>query len=275
MPEGPEIHRASDELALVLQNQKVKQISFAFDELKSYQSRLRNKAVTSVKAKGKAILISFSNGYTIYSHNQLYGRWMVQPVGEYPETKRQLRLEIQSNNHSALLYSASDIKVLNKKELSTHPYLNRLGLELLSPDVTEQQVFDRLTEKRFAKRCLMGLLQDQSVLAGMGNYLCCEVLHITKIHPKSRLLDLNKRQTRQLAKYCLKLTHQSYQTAGITNFLSRANKLKKQGSEFEDYRFYVYRRPGQDCYQCGEKIIKDNFCGKTGYICPTCQQKNN
>ena len=275
MPEGPEIQRACDELAGVLQNQKVKQIAFAFADLKGYQSRFKNKSITSVTAKGKAILIGLSNGYTIYSHNQLYGRWMVQPVGQYPETNRQLRMEIHVKDHSALLYSASDIEVLNKKELKNHSYLNRLGLELLSPETTEQQVLERLSEKRFAKRCLMGLLQDQSVLAGMGNYLCCEVLHIAKIHPENRIADLNRRELKRLAKQCLKLTRQSYQTAGITNLLSRANKFKKQGQAFEDYRFYIYRRAGQDCYQCGDKIVKASFCGRMGYICPACQQKKN
>jgi len=28
----------------------------------------------------------------------------------------------------------------------------------------------------------MGLLQDQRVMAGMGNYLCCETLHVAGIH---------------------------------------------------------------------------------------------
>ncbi|MDH5191024.1 MAG: endonuclease VIII [Gammaproteobacteria bacterium] len=272
MPEGPEILRACDELAGVLKNQKVRQITFAFDELKGFQSRFRNKNIVSVTARGKAILIGLSNGYTIYSHNQLYGRWIVKPAGIYPETKRQLRMEINVNDYSALLYSASDIEVLNKKELKNHAYLNRLGLELLSPKTTEQVVLERLSEKRFSRRCLMGLLQDQSVLAGMGNYLCCEVLHIVGLHPENRIIDLNMRELKKLAGICLKLTRQSYKTGGITNLLSRAKKLKKQGLEFEDYRFYVYRRAGQDCYQCGNAIIKDSFCGRMGYVCPDCQQ---
>lgn len=271
MPEGPEIRRARDELAEVLEQGKVKKIFFAFDNLEPYQSKFKNTQIEKVSAKGKAMLIRFSNGYTIYSHNQLYGKWIVSPDGKTPDLKRQLRLAIHMQQGAAFLYSASDISVLKDNELAKHPYLNKLGLELLSATTTEEMVMQRLMLHRKSRRSLMTLLQDQSILAGIGNYLCCEILHISGLHPESRLCDLNEEQLERVAQNGLQLTRQSYETAGITNLLSRAKKLAKQGMKFEDYRFNVYRRKGLPCYQCGEKIVKDKFSGRMGYCCLGCQ----
>ena len=271
MPEGPEIRRARDELAKVLEQGKVTKLFFAFDTLKPYQSKLKNKRITKVSAKGKAMLIHFSNGYTIYSHNQLYGKWVISQDGQTPDVKRQLRLSIHMPEGAAFLYSASDITVLKEHELANHPYLCKLGLELLSENTTQKMVAQRLMSFRKSRRSLMTLLQDQTVLAGIGNYLCCEILHISGLHPETRSCDLNEHQLQQLAQNSLQLTQQSYETAGITNTLSRANKLAKQGIEFEDYRFNVYRREGLTCYQCGDDIVKDKFSGRMGYCCLGCQ----
>ena len=272
MPEGPEIRRARDQLSTVLEKTQTQNVFFAFDKLKPYSKKLKNKRITRIDARGKAMLVHFSHGLTIYSHNQLYGKWYISQNHQEPEVKRQLRLSIKTNKGSAFLYSASEIEVLETKDIPNHPYIRKLGLELLEPNTTIEQVIDTLRQQCASRRRLMSLLQDQTVLAGIGNYLCCEILHITHLHPNTRLCDLNDKQIKQLAKNSIKLTRQSYQTSGITNQLTRAKKLKQQGVAFEDYRFYVYRRAGLPCYQCGKKIIKDNFAGRMGYACLGCQK---
>ena len=66
MPEGPEIHRAADELAAAIAGQHVTKIFFAFDHLKLYASRMQDETICQVTARGKAILTRFSNGLTLY-----------------------------------------------------------------------------------------------------------------------------------------------------------------------------------------------------------------
>jgi len=272
LPEGPEIRRAADELAAAVADQQVTKIFFAFEHLKPYANQLQGETVCQVTARGKAILTRFSNGMTLYTHNQLYGRWLITADGEYPESSRQLRLAIHTGEHAALLYSASDISILNDTELQQHPYVSRLGPDLLDPGVEAEHLAVLLNEKQFRRRCLMGLLQDQRVMAGMGNYLCCEALHIAGIHPQQRPADLSATQLLQLTDSCLHLARQSYETGGITNDLERATLLRQQGEPFEACRFHVYRREGMPCYRCGTDIFKGKFCGRMGYLCPTCQR---
>ncbi len=271
MPEGPEIHRAADRLGRVLGGQPVQSLYFAFPQLKPFEARLRKQTVLTVQARGKAILTRFSNGDTLYSHNQLYGRWEIIEGHDYPESTRSLRVAIHTTDHAALLYSASEIAVLNGTQLVQHPYLTRLGPDLLAPETDIETVLARLTERAWQRRGLIGLLQDQQVLAGIGNYLCCEILHVSGLHPRHRLADLDTAQLESLADNCLRLCRQSWQTGGITNDLSRAEALRRAGDSFEAARFHVYRRAGQACYACGTGIVKQRFGGRMAYLCPACQ----
>ncbi len=271
MPEGPEIKRVADTLKAALEGKQVSRVFFAFEHLQAFPSKLQNRTITAISSRSKAILTQFDNGLTLYSHNQLYGRWVVLPQGEYPNSSRSLRLAIHTKDTMALLYSASEIELLQTAELNRHPYLKNLGPELLDETIRPEDIIARFNEPQFHRRQLMGLLQDQHFIAGMGNYLCCEALHISHIHPTKQLADLSPSQRQKLAENCLNLSRQSYQTGGITNHLKRAEALRKQGVDFEDYRFLVYRRAGLPCYQCGAEIIKGKYAGKMGYICPVCQ----
>jgi len=274
MPEGPEIKRAADELMLAIQGREVSHVYFAFSRLRGFSKKLAGARILEVSSRSKAILTRFDNGLTIYSHNQLYGRWLILPAGDYPESSRSLRLAIHTRDNMALLYSASDIEVIKTSNLEQHPYLNKLGPELLDPNTGVDDVVSRFEDRRFQRRNLVGLLQDQRFISGMGNYLCCEALHVSGIHPTMRLLDLDRSQRLRLAKNCFKLTWQTYKTGGITNLITRAKKLCKAGLAFEDYRFHVYRREGLACYKCGATIIKGRYGGKMGYACPGCQPAN-
>lgn len=78
MPEGPEIRRAADNLEAAIKGKPLTDVWFAFAQLKPYESQLTGQIVTRIETRGKALLTHFSNGLTLYSHNQLYGVWRVK-----------------------------------------------------------------------------------------------------------------------------------------------------------------------------------------------------
>src|SRR5690606_37754216 len=77
MPEGPEIRRAADRLAEAVVGKRLASIWFAFPALKRFEKSLPGAVVESIMPHGKALLTRFDNGWTLYSHNQLYGVWRV------------------------------------------------------------------------------------------------------------------------------------------------------------------------------------------------------
>lgn len=84
MPEGPEIRRAADKLAAAVIDQPLTAVDFTFPQLKHYRQRLLGERIVAIEPRGKALLTHFSNGLTMYSHNQLYGVWKVAAAGETP-----------------------------------------------------------------------------------------------------------------------------------------------------------------------------------------------
>lgn len=271
MPEGPEIRIAADKIAAAIARQPLTEVFFAFEALKPYGPVLARQRVIAVEPRGKALLTRFDNGLNIYSHNQLYGLWMVRRAHSYPDTNRQLRLAIHTPRQSALLYSASDIQVLPNDDLGWHPFLSRIGPDVLDPETTPPQVMARLQAKAFRRRQLAVLLLDQHFLSGLGNYLRSEILWEARVYPTRRPVDCSPEAVTQLAQSAIALPKRSYETKGITNDLERAMALKAKGYPRRAYRHFVFGRQGQACYRCGTAIIKETFGGRRCYYCPTCQ----
>ncbi|MEM8718330.1 MAG: endonuclease VIII [Cyanobacteria bacterium P01_G01_bin.39] len=272
MPEGPEIRIAADNVAKAIVNQPIREIFFAFEHLKPYEEILSQQLITAVDTKGKGMLIRFTDGLSIYSHNQLYGKWMIRQAYDYPQTKRQLRLAIHNEHNSALLYSASDIDVLDENAIASHPFLSNLGLDVLDPQITPEQVEQRLLDKSFQRRRFTSLLLDQRFLAGLGNYLRSEILFVGRIHPTLRPIDCSSKQISALAEATLQVTQQSYKTKGITNNLEIVTKLKANGHQRQDYRYWVFDRENLPCYRCNSSIVKEVSGGRRYYYCPKCQK---
>ena len=262
MPEGPEIRRAADNLEAAIKGKPLTDVWFAFPQLKTYQSQLIGQHVTHVETRGKALLTHFSNDLTLYSHNQLYGVWRVVDTGEEPQTTRVLRVKLQTADKTILLYSASDIEMLTPEQLTTHPFLQRIGPDVLDPNLTPEVVKERLLSPRFRNRQFAGLLLDQAFLAGLGNYLRVEILWQVGLTGNHKAKDLNAAQLDALAHALLEIPRFSYATRG------QVDENKHHGALF---RFKVFHRDGELCERCGGIIEKTTLSSRPFYWCPGCQ----
>ena len=88
MPEGPEIRQTADMLARALQHREIEAFDLQHASLSQSSHAFEGHQVTSVDCRGKALLTQLSSGYTLYSHNQLYGVWKVTPRGKPLKTNR-------------------------------------------------------------------------------------------------------------------------------------------------------------------------------------------
>ncbi len=271
MPEGPEIRRAADRIERAIGGRVTTEVRFLFPHLKHFEDRLQGEVVTAVKTRGKAILVEFAGGLSVYTHSQLYGRWYVVSKGKLPRTNRSLRLEIHNDQTSALLYSASDIEVLTPEEVERHRFLSKLGPDVLARNVDENDILDRITDRRFARRQLHALLLDQGFVAGLGNYLRSEILFSARLHPSRRAGELSAPEASALANCVLSVSQQAYRTGGITNDLDRVKAAKARGMRRAQYRHHVFSRGGQRCWTCDAEIHREILGGRNIFYCPSCQ----
>jgi len=271
MPEGPEIRLAADRLARVLVGKTPEHVELLLPVLAQHAERLRGRRIMSVQARAKALLIHFAGGHALYSHNQLYGRWYVMRRDKVPRTRRSLRLAIHTRDHSAFLYSASEIAVLSEAQLRRRPYLCKLGPDLLDAHTTLTEVRAQVEDRRFHRRSLASLLLDQSFLAGLGNYLRSEILHVAALRHDVTLGALDDAMRLQLADTALAVSRQSYRCRGVTNDLERAARLKAQGMRRAGYRHHVFARAGLGCWACATTVLRVDVSGRAIFFCPSCQ----
>ena len=274
MPEGPEIRRAADRVAAAIEGRVADDVFFAFDELKEFEGELLGRRVDEVTTRGKAMLTRFWGGLSVYTHNQLYGRWYVMRNGRLPKTGRQLRFAVGAGDRRALLYSASEIEVLDAEAERKHPFLSRLGPDVLSEAPSADDIAARLNEPRFRGRQLGALLLDQSFVAGLGNYLRAEILFESGVHPRRRGRDCGDNERLRLGDRVIALTKRTYRTRGVTLAPSRVAELKASGVPRSGYRFWVYGRAGEPCRVCGRQVTMEAVGGRKCFFCPSCQPES-
>lgn len=271
MPEGPEIRRAADRVAAAIEGRVADEVFFAFPALKRFESELAGRRVDQVTSRGKGMLTRFDCGLSVYTHNQLYGRWFVMPRDRLPRTRRQLRFAVRTSARQALLYSASEIEVLDREAEGLHPYLSRLGPDILSQAPGRDELASRLAEPRFRGRQLAALLLDQRFVAGLGNYLRAEILFEARIHPRRRAADCGIEELRRLGDRLINLTRRTYRTRGVTLAPARVAELKAAGAPRSAYRFWVYGRGGDPCRVCATPVLAEPIAGRNCFWCPSCQ----
>lgn len=263
MPEGPEIRRAADSLEAAVKGKPLTDAWFAYPELKAFEPALIGQTVTHIETRGKALLTHFSGGLTLYSHNQLYGVWRVVKSGTLPQTTRVLRVRLETGDKAILLYSASDIAMLTAEQLAVHPFLQRVGPDVLDLTLTAEEVKARLLSKRFRNRQFSGLLLDQGFLAGLGNYLRVEILWHCELAPTHKASTLTEAQLDRFSAALLEIPRLSYNTRG------KADDKKHHGALFS---FKVFHRQGKRCARCGATIERTTLSSRPFYWCPGCQK---
>lgn len=269
MPEGPEIRRAADRLAEAVVGRPLTSAWFAFPALKVHETTLPGAVIESIVPQGKALLTRFDSGWTMYSHNQLYGVWRVAAPGERAESSRSLRVALETAHSAILLYSASDVSMWTSDTVHTHPFLLKLGPDVLDASLDAKTVAARLRAPRFSGRALGALLLDQGFLAGMGNYLRSEVLFAAKLVPERRPKDLAAAEIRALARHLLDIPRRSYGTRGVQPAQGLSNDYLTDTPS--GFRFSVFDREGLPCPTCGTPIVRQEMGSRRLYLCPLCQ----
>ena len=261
MPEGPEIRRAADQLAAAIGRDPLVHVELNLPALRRQAKALVGRRIVSILPRGKALLTRFDHGLSLYSHNQLYGVWATAKAGERPESTRSLRVVLESAKKALLLYSATDIALLDDAAIARHPFLTKLGPDVLDDETTRATVEERLEDRRFAGRHLGALLLDQAFLGGLGNYLRSEILFDAGLRPERRPRDLDPRERAHLAEACLRIPRLSYRTRG------RRGRYGNDGG----FRFAVFDREGEPCPSCGTAIEREEVGTRRLYVCPQCQ----
>lgn len=251
MPEGPDVRMVADRVAALVRGVPLLGVRFGLEHLRCHEEALGHSRVHAVDTIGKVMLTRFECGLTVCSHLYSFGRWHFVPHGEEPKTDRRLRFGLYTTDGDALLYSAMMVEVVPDEKVGELPYVAALGPDCLDPAVDVDTLRAHLDGGRFDRRAAGMLLLDQSFVAGLGNYLRCEILFAARIHPRTRTAELTQAQREAMLRAALEIPRQTYAEQG--------------------FDFAVFMRNRRPCRVCGTRIVRETIGGRPCSWCPQCQ----
>ncbi len=208
----------------------------------------------SIERRGKLLGFYFDD-QVVTCHLRMTGRWV---SGEDPAARAVLGFEQQT-------LSFLDPRGFATMGLSDpFHWADGLGPDLFGlPDRWIPS-----EKERGRGRAIKAALLDQSLVAGIGNYLADEALWDNRIHPGQSGSDLSAEQwaglftsARQLAENAL--------AAGGTTFRDFRDAEGERGEG--QALLLVYGQAGRPCARCQTELIKGRYAGRGSTWCPSCQ----
>jgi formamidopyrimidine-DNA glycosylase len=301
MPEGPDVRRAADRLHDALAGQPITEVGARTRDakawLKDHADDLVGRRVRRVTAHGKHLLGTIEGpvggpAYFFHSHFLMWGRWLVvEPTDEAVVTRdRRERARIVVVDAAALLYSAPKFDIGPGDPYDALPWLRRLGPDVLDVPFDTAEFFRRLDTE--PDRTVGAALLDQTVAAGIGNYLRAEILYACRMDPWRLVGELDGAERACLAEQVPLLCRRAYEHGGrtVTTHEQAAMKADRdlRYSPFAkdiSTRHWAFRRTNLPCLRCDDYIRQENQLTREWtdddgeqvektriiYFCPTCQ----
>ena len=122
-------------------------------------------------------------------------------------------------------------------------------------DVTREEFLRRLERRRGGVKAA---LMDQSLVAGVGNLIADEVLWQARLHPRTRIQDLDAAARRSL----FETLHGVLRRA-----VDHVDSLERERRWLNSVRGL----PGATCPRCRTPLERNVAAGRTTYFCPACQ----
>lgn len=209
--------------------------------------------VTAVKSKGKFMWWELTNGstnYTLYNEPVLGGTW-----SETPQKGVEVTFVFDSRN---VYYLDLDWKKLSKLSIQEGNELVDSKLQSLGPDLLDDQwTVEQLPLQRKQRWSVGKVMLDQSVVAGIGNFIKCDSLYLAGIHPNTAWKDLSPGEQKNVYEMAKKVAWEAYRHGG------------RYGGD--GYKHPVY---GRTVDEDGNEVIKlKTKDGRQSYICPSKQNQ--
>ena len=293
MPEGPEVRRHADALHAALAGNPIVSLTARTRAARAWLAEhagvFEGRRVERVFAHGKNLIGLVEGNLYFYSHLLMWGRWLIDIETPDPPHDRRERARIAVPGATALLLSAPIFLVGQGDPYAHNPNLAALGPDVLPPGgpaaFDRPEFLRRLHLPEHADRTVGAALLDQTILAGVGNYLRAEILFACKLDPWRPVSALAPADLDCLCQTIPAMADLSLLTGSPINDALRdrmradAALVYNLGSDWGT-RHAVFRRTNLPCLVCGDTIRQQRQLSHTTeggdteriiYFCPTCQ----
>ena len=259
MPEGHTVHRTANHFNKSFAGHKV--------AVSSPQGRftdskfIDNSELISAQAVGKQLFLKFEPAI-LRIHLGIYGKWQFSEPEELPEPKGAVRARFLLGKKLADLRGPTACELLTAEQYQQ--VLARLGPDPLDTKADKQRFVDKVSRSGVS---IGQLLMDQSVISGIGNVYRAELLFRANLDPHSPGKSIPKALIEAIWDDAVTLMPLGVKTGFM---LTREGFLKAKTKK--DDRYYVYKREGLPCRECGNLISIELMATRKLYFCSACQQ---
>jgi endonuclease VIII len=273
MPEGDTIFRTARALHRALAGKVVTR----FDSVYPAITRIADdhpivgRTIESVAARGKHLLMTFSDGLILHTHMRMNGSWHLYPAGaRWQRPVGDMRVMVGTADAVAVGFNVPIAELLTPRQLARHPALAALGPDLLDPTFDRGDAMRRM---RARERDAIGdVLLDQRAIAGIGNVLESEILFIAGVDPFTPVAALDDATLERIV--------DGARDQLAANVMDRKQTLvpsigrRTTRSMNPNATLWVYSRGGKPCRRCGAIIQsrKTGLDARVTYWCPDCQR---
>lgn len=224
MPEGAEVRVTADWLrerlvGSILRHVQVIGGRFAKQPIVNIADA-NNEKIVDVRCKGKVIVVDLEGETSLVSTLGMTGRWSSQPDKHAAVV---LHVEKPPTRGMRPLYFVDQRRFGNLKIVDTseaNAKLDELGWDPLADPTGHWIAYHRLNKR--TKKFICEVLLEQSVFAGVGNYVRAEALYRAEIDPWSTIATLSDERWKRLHTAIVDVCAESYRLGGasIESFLS-------------------------------------------------------
>jgi endonuclease VIII len=273
VPEGDTIFRAARTLHRALSGKTVHQFESMFPSLNRVHedSPLTGRTIENVRARGKHLLIEFSDGLVLRTHMRMNGSWHIYRQGEaWQRARRDMRIVIKAGAYEAVGFNIPVAEFLTTRALARHVELRQLGPDVLSDGFDAADALRRLRLRQDLS--IADALLNQKVIAGLGNVYKSEVLFMCGVYPFSTVRDLDDATLETIVATARRVLTANVQDA-VAPMTTYGGYRRTTRRADPTQRLWVYGRARLPCRRCGRaiQIRKQGLDARLIYWCSQCQ----
>lgn len=270
------------------------------DEIKNldfwnkFKKIILGSTILEVRRRGKNILISLSNGFTILVHMKMTGHIM---VGNYRKAKvsdgkkehvwswwgdtealqdpfnRFIHFVIRFTDNSSLVFcdvrKFGTVTLYKNEDLSSSRHLKNLGPDALMDTVDLTQFKNQIMKRKNTP--IKTVLLDQRLITGIGNIYSDEMLFMSEIHPLRTPNSFTPSEWKKIWQSMKPVLEKGLILGGDSTSDYR-NVYGKHGGFHHAHN--AYRQTGKKCSKknCKGRIERLVIGGRSSHFCNTHQR---
>ena len=273
MPEKPEVITVVNSLKDRIVGKKITGCNVFWDNIiaapvvDEFKKEIINQKINDITTRGKFIVIELDD-YSLLVHLRMEGKFFFREKNE----------ELNKHEHVELILDDSisfrfhDVRKFGKMHLikKDDTYivkpLSELGYEYYDKELTKEYLFECFKNR---KHPIKTVLLDQSIITGIGNIYDDEILFMSGISPNRRACDITLDECQKIIDNTIVVLDKAVKLGGTT--IKSFTSSEGVHGLFQN-ELLIHGKVGEDCCNCGNKIIKIKLNGRGTYYCTNCQK---